>query len=69
MQGTINIMTYKVETLFMQKKESGASEKLFEFMPSITLENALLPSRTYMFQRINNGKRVRNDDLRMIRHS
>ena len=50
MQEIVNSISYKSMVLFKEKKEglghaNGASEKYFEFMPSKTLENALLASR------------------------
>ena len=51
MQEIVNVISYKVMVIIMQKRgsleySSGVGKKLFEFMPSIRLENTLLASTT-----------------------
>ena len=51
MQETVNVISYKLMVLIMEKREgpdhaSGESEKFFESTSSITLESALLASTT-----------------------
>ena len=83
MQEIVSVISYKLMVSIMQKRDgldhaSRASEKIFQFKPSITLEKSYWQSRqtlrssliwyylafeAYMFHRIDNGKKVKNDDL------